>query len=82
MKLKDIKLNKRRYSRSNWAPNEFCIVRFIGKEWVVAENQDGKEVVFCVDGVADDEWKFFDDEILYPEEDQNGGRGKSKKLSF
>lgn len=68
MKLKNLRPNKRRYKRSNCAPNEFFIIRFIGTEWIVAENETGKEVVFSKDGADDDDWSHFDEEILYPDE--------------
>lgn len=77
MKLKDLKLSKRRYKRPNFAPNEFWIVRFVGAEWIVAENEEGKEVVFSKDGADDNDWEFFDDEVLYPDEPP-----RSKKFSI
>ena len=73
MKLKDLKFNKRKYKRPNYTATEFSIIRYIGKEWLVTENESGKEVVMVRDGVDDDTWEYFDDEILYPDEPPKKG---------
>jgi hypothetical protein len=64
MKIKDIKLNKRRYCREDFAPGEFLIFKFIGAEWVVAINEAGKEVVLPKPSEKNDEWLFFDNEVI------------------
>jgi hypothetical protein len=73
MKLKDLKPNKRRYKRPNFMAGEFLIIRYVGKEWIMAENEAGKEVILVRDGVNDDTWDFFDQEILYPDEPAKKG---------
>lgn len=68
MKLKELKLNKRRYKRPGFAEGEFLVIKFIGRDWIVADNEAGKEVMLARSDEKDDGWEYFDDEILYPEE--------------
>jgi hypothetical protein len=71
MRNRDLKLNTRKYKRPNFAVDEFLIIQYIGAEWIVAKNETGKEVIFEKPTNFDNEWEYFDSEIIDPDDEPN-----------